>query len=412
MITLGKSIRSNFPIFSHFEKERLVYLDSAATSLKPQCVLDAMRAYYEEYSMNVHRGAYALAGRAESAYEDARARIARFIGADDPREIVFTRNATEAINVIARSWAGHALDTGDGILLTEMEHHANIVPWQEIAREKGFKLFFLPFDVSSGELVWDPDTFAHFLKERSIKLVSLTHVSNVFGTINPVREIAMHAHEAGACIVVDASQSAPHGAVNVRELGADFLAFSGHKMFGPTGIGVLWARFDLLQRMPPFLTGGDMVLDVRWEESRFQDPPFRFEAGTPHIAGAIGLAAAADYVRNIGMDTICRHEESLLERGMELLRAIRGVSVLGPADVAKRSSVISFVMDGIHPHDVGSFLDERGIMIRAGDHCAKPLHRKLHIPASSRMSISLYTDTDDIERACGAVRDMQEQFSR
>lgn len=408
---LGKNIREEFPIYARHEGGRgLCYLDSAATSLKPALVIEAVRRYYEEYSTNVHRAAYALAEQATEEYEQTRRLIAEFIGAQRPEEIVFVRNATEAFNLLAASYGGYFLKEGEGILLTEMEHHSNLVPWQELARRKNVRLHFLAVDVESGELLWEPSAFIKFLRERTVKLVSLTHASNVLGTINPVAEIARLAHEAGAMVVVDGAQSTPHMPVNVQDLGADFFAFSGHKMLGPTGIGVLWGRHELLQKMPPFLTGGHMIEDVWLDRAVYAAPPARFEAGTPHIAGAIGLGAAVQYLSGLGMDSVREHEKTLLIFAMERLATIPGVNILGPQDVELRSGVIAFTIEGVHPHDIGSFLDEQGVMIRAGDHCARPLHKKFKIPASCRVSFSVYNDTDDIDRAVSALQQMIKTF--
>jgi len=411
---LGKVIRKNFPIFGRAGADApapdLVYLDSAATSLKPRAVIDAIRRYYEKYSANVHRGVYLWSEQASAEYEKARESIARLIGAARKEEIVFVRNATEALNLLAASWAGIFLREGEGILLSEMEHHANLVPWQEISRKKNLRLFFLPFDGEKGELAWEPDTFVRFLKERNIRLISLVHISNVFGTINPIADIAALAHEAGATVIVDAAQSVPHIPVNVQELGADFAVFSGHKMLGPTGIGVLWGRYELLGKMPPYQTGGEMIQDVMLDRATYQDPPLRFEAGTPHIAGAIGLGAAVEYLESIGMENIRNHEKDLLAYAREQLSIIPGMRILGPEDIEKRSGVIAFTIDGIHPHDVGSFLDEQGIMIRVGDHCAKPLHKKLKIPASCRMSFYIYNTREDIDAAVAALASMARMF--
>ncbi len=408
---LGKEIREHFPMYANSaDPVGLCYLDSGATSLKPVAVIDAIRGYYGEYSANVHRAAYALAERATGAYEDARGAIASFIGASRPEEIVFTRNATEAFNLIAASYAGHFLAEGEGILLSEMEHHANLIPWHELARTKNLRLFFLPFGAATGELEWDAANFVRFLKERKIKLVSLTQVSNVLGTINPIAAIAQKAHEAGAVIAVDGAQAVPHVPVDVQELGVDFFAFSGHKMLGPTGIGVLWGRYDLLEKMPPYQTGSDMIQDVYLDRSTFRPPPARYEAGTPHIAGAIGLGAAVKYLSELGMERVRGHEKMLLGFGMEKLAAIPGVRILGAQDQERRSGALAFVVEGAHPHDVGSFCADEGVLIRVGDHCARPLHQKLKIPASCRMSISVYNDTDDVERLAEALQKMIKVF--
>ncbi len=398
---LGKDIQGDFPIYEHAAREGrdFVYLDSAATSLKPRRVIDAVSRYYSEYSANVHRGVYSIAEKATQEFEAARDAVAGFIAAPRREEVIFTKGATEALNLLVASYARHFLREGEGILLTEMEHHANLVPWQQVAKERKLRLHFLSFDPATGELVWDAENFPKFLRERNIKIISLTHVSNVFGTINPVKEIAARAHEAGAIVVVDGAQAVPHLPVNVAELGADFYVFSGHKMLGPTGIGVLWGRYELLEKMPPFLTGGEMIEDVHWEYSTFQPPPLKFEAGTPHIAGAIGLGEAVRYLQEIGMEDVRAHEKELIGYALEKLEKVSGFSLLGPRDVQKRSGMITFTIEGIHPHDIGSLLDEKGVMIRSGDHCARPLHKKLKIPASARMSFYLYNDRNDIDRA-------------
>ncbi len=408
---LGKEIRKDFPIYSrHSGAGGLCYLDSASTSLKPAMVIETMKRYYEDYSTNVHRAAYTLAERATEEYEEARRLIAEFIGASRPEEVVFVRGATEAFNLLAHSFGGHFLKEGEGILLSEMEHHSNLIPWQELARKKGLRLHFLPVDFVSGNLLWEPQTFVRFLKERNIKLLSLTHVSNVLGTINPIAEIVALAHEAGAVVAVDGAQSAPHLPVNVQELGADFFAFSGHKMLGPTGIGVLWGRYELLEKMPPFITGGHMIEDVYLDRATYASPPHRFEAGTPHVAGVIGLGAAVKYLSALGMDAVRAHEKKLLVYAREQLGGVPGIAFLGPENVEERSGVLSFTIAGIHPHDIGSFCDEKGVMIRVGDHCARPLHKKLKIPASCRASFSVYNDTDDIGRLVGALKQMISAF--
>ncbi|MFY9463257.1 MAG: SufS family cysteine desulfurase [Candidatus Sungiibacteriota bacterium] len=410
-MALGKNIRKDFPIYGNSKDPAgLCYLDSGATSLKPAAVIDALRGYYEEYSTNVHRAAYPLAERATQEYEDARSAISAFIGASRPEEIVFTRNTTEAFNLIAASYAGHFLKEGEGILLSEMEHHANLIPWHTLARTKNLRLFFLPFSAETGELEWDADNFVKFLKERKIKLVSLTQVSNVLGTINPIAAIAAKVHEAGAIVVVDGAQSAPHISVDVQKLGADFFTFSGHKMLGPTGIGVLYGRYDLLEKMPPYQTGSDMIQDVYLDRSTFRAPPLRFEAGTPHIAGTIGLGGAVKYLSDLGMERVREHEKMLLDFGIKKLSAISGMRILGTRDVEKRSGALAFVVEGMHPHDVGSFCADLGVLIRVGDHCARPLHQKLKIPASCRMSISVYNDTDDVERLVEVLRKMIKVF--
>lgn len=410
MKKLGFSIRKDFPIFARHKGDPFVYLDSAATSLKPTRMLDAMAEYYESYSANVSRGVYEMAERATSAYEESRGVVGNFIGANRPEEIVFVRNATEAMNLLAASFGSLILREGDGVLLSEMEHHANLIPWQQLAKQRKCILHFLPFNIQTGELEWDSETFSSFLKERKIKIVSLIHSSNVLGTINPIQEIAARAHGAGAYMIVDGAQSITHMPIDVNNLGADFLVFSGHKLLGPTGIGVLWGRYELLDRMQSYQTGGEMIQDVSLKTSTFKDPPHRFEAGTPHIAGAIGLAEAICYMQEIGMQSIREHEKDILSYAWGELIKIKGIHLFGPNVIEKRSGVISFMIDGIHPHDVGSFVAQDGIMIRVGDHCAKPLHKKLGITASSRISVSLYNDRDDIDAAVESLKKMIKTF--
>ena len=411
MLKLGTEIREDFPIYKrHASDDSFVYLDSAATALKPRQMIDAMHEYYESYSVNIMRGIYPMSERATSEYDNARVAVQRLLHAPRAEEVVFVRNATEALNLIAASFGNLVLNEGDGVLLSEMEHHANLIPWQQIAKQKKCILHFLPVNVDTGELEWDEASFVSFLKERKIKVVSLVHVSNVLGTINPIKKIAALAHEAGAYMAVDAAQSIVHMPIDVTDLGVDFLVFSGHKLFGPTGIGVLWARFELLSRMPPYQTGGEMIMDVNLKTSTFQEPPYRFEAGTPHIAGAIGLTAAIRYIESIGLDHVREHDKEMLAYAWERLSAVKGIHLWGPKDVERRSGAIAFVFDGIHPHDVGSFLAEDGIMIRVGDHCAKPLHKKFGVTASSRMSMSIYNDRDDIDMAIAAIKRMVKEF--
>ncbi len=409
MPLLGSHKRKDFPIFARRQGAPFVYLDSGATSLKPKRVLDAMNEYHESYSANVSRGVYEMAEQATNAYEDARATTSHFIGGK-PEEVVFVRNATEAMNLLVTSFGGLILREGDGVLLSEMEHHANLIPWQQLSKQKKCILHFLPFNIESGELEWDEEMFSSFLKERKIKIISLIHSSNVLGTINPIKEIAERAHDAGVYMIVDAAQSITHMPIDVKDIGADFLVFSGHKLFGPTGIGVLWGRYELLDRMQPYQSGGEMIQDVNLKTSTFADPPHRFEAGTPHIAGAIGLGEATRYMQDIGMSAIRAHEKELLAYAWEKLSHIKGIHLFGPNDIEKRSGVISFVINGIHPHDVGSFVAQDGIMIRVGDHCAKPLHKKLGITASSRVSVSIYNDHDDIDALFLSLEKMVKAF--
>ncbi len=391
----ARQIKSDFPILSReFQPGvSLVYLDSAATSQKPRSVIDAMNDYYQQYNANVHRGIHKLSEESTSAYEGARERIARFINAPDPATIIFVRNTTEALNLVAYSWGRRNIQKGDEILLTEMEHHSNIVPWQLLAEENGASIRYIPF-TDTGLL--DMNRLPELLTERT-KLVCFASMSNVFGTINPSQEIIQAAHSVGALTVVDAAQSVPHLPVDIQELDCDFLAFSGHKMCGPTGIGVLYGKRDLLEEMPPFLGGGDMIRRVRFEGSTWNDLPWKFEAGTPSIAEGIGLGAAVDYLSQFGMDNIHAYEQFITGYALEALSEVRGLRVLGPP-VGQKGGVAAFTLDGLHPHDVSQILDEDGIAIRAGHHCAMPLHNKLSIPASARASFYLYTTTDDIDR--------------
>ncbi|MEJ5203686.1 MAG: cysteine desulfurase, partial [Anaerolineales bacterium] len=387
-------IRADFPILEREVRPgiRLVYLDSTATSQKPAVVIKVMDEFYRKMNANIHRGVHTLAEEATAAYEEARQRIANFIGAKHAREIIFTRNATEAINLVAYSWGRKFLQPGDVIILTEMEHHSNLVPWQILAEERSLRLEFIP--VTADGLL-DMGTFNELL-ELQPKLVAFTAMSNVLGTINPAKEIIQLAHQAGALTLVDGAQSVPHLPVNVQELDVDFLAFSGHKMCGPTGIGVLYGRERLLHTMPPFLGGGDMIRKVYLRSFAPNELPHKFEAGTPAIAEAIGLGAAVGYLENIGMDKIKAHEHELIAYALECLSEIPGLTVLGPpAD--KKGGVASFSISGIHPHDVAQILDRYGIAVRAGHHCAMPLHDKFNLPATTRASFYLYNTKEEID---------------
>jgi cysteine desulfurase / selenocysteine lyase len=388
-----KRIRADFPILKRQTKPGipLVYLDSAASSQKPDSVIDAMSDYYRNHHANIHRGVHTLAEEATSMYEAARGKVAAFLHAL-PKEIIFTRNATEAINLIAQSWAGTFLRAGDRILLTEMEHHSNLVPWQILAKARDLQLDFIPL-TAGGEL--DLEAFEQCLTAEP-KLVALTQMSNVLGTIVPIREVTRAAHRAGALVAVDAAQSAPHLAIDVRELDVDFMAVSAHKMCGPTGIGALYGRLSLLREMPPFLGGGDMIRKVDWRTFEPNDLPYTFEAGTPAIAEAVGWGAAVDYLQAVGLDAIHRHEVALAGYAMERLREIPGLKVLGP-ESGKRGGLVSFTLEGIHPHDIAQILDSRGIAVRAGHHCAMPLHVKLGLPATTRASFYLYTTFEEID---------------
>ena len=406
---LGARIRADFPLLGRLMNGKpLVYLDSAATSQKPRAVLDALLEYYQNYNANVHRGIYLIAEEATARYEGSRARLAAFLGAARPEEIVFTRGTTEAINLVASAWGRANIGPGDEIVLSVMEHHSNIVPWQLLAAERGARLRYIPV-TDDGRL--DLVAYERLLGPRT-KLVSITHQSNVLGTVNPVRIIAERAHGVGALILVDAAQSVPHQAVNVAALGADFLAFSGHKMLGPTGSGGLWARYELLEAMPPYHGGGEMIMKVELERSTFKDPPHKFEAGTPNIAGSIVLGVAADYLLGIGFDAIARAERELTAYGLRRLREVPGLMILGPQDTADRGGALAFTMDVVHPHDIAQVLDQDGIAIRAGHHCAEPLHRRFNIAASARASLQIYNTREDIDALIAGLHKVNRLFGR
>jgi cysteine desulfurase/selenocysteine lyase len=388
-------VKKDFPILDRdMGGHRLVFLDSAASSQKPRAVLDAMDHYYATTHANVHRGVYTIAEEATQAYEAVRSKVARFIGAPSPRGVVFTKNATEAINLVAHSYGRGCLAEGQAVLLTEMEHHANLVPWMMLREERGVELRFLAVD-DQGRLVLDD------LDRQldGVGLVSVTAMSNVLGTLNPVARIAAAAHAAGAVVVVDAAQSVPHAPTDVAALGCDFLAFSAHKMCGPTGIGVLWGREDLLEAMPAFLGGGEMIRDVRLDRWIPNEIPWKFEAGTPPIAEAIGLGAAIDYLSDLGMDCVRAHETALTGYALAVLRERHGddLRILGPPDPCDRGGVISFTYRDVHPHDLSQVLDSAGVCIRAGHHCAKPLMRRFGVGATARASFYIYNDDADVQ---------------
>jgi cysteine desulfurase/selenocysteine lyase len=402
-----RRLRGDFPILSTSVDGRpLVYLDSAATSLKPQVVISAADAYYREYGVNIHRGIYQLSERATAAYEDARAKVARFINAPSASEIVFVRNATEAINLVAFSWGRRNIGRSDTIVLTEMEHHSNLVPWQILVQEKDGDLEFVPVEEDGTLRIAVYEALLHLQP----KLVAFTHSSNVLGTINPVRELTEMAHAAGAMVLVDGAQAVPHLPVDVQEIGADFYVFSGHKMLGPTGSGALWARRELLEEMPPFLTGGDMIREVHLRRSEWNDVPHKFEAGTPDIAAAIGLGVAAEYLAAVGMEAVRAHERELVRHALEVLpREVPGIELYGPpADL--RGGVVSFNLPGIHAHDVAQILDSRGICVRAGHHCAMPLHETLDLAASARASFGVYTLPEEIDALAAGLGEVVRVF--
>ncbi len=394
--TLAREVRPGVP---------LTYLDSTATAQKPRAVLEAMDAFYRRHNANIHRGIHTLAEEATAAYEGAREKIAAFINAPEAAQVIFTRNTTESINLVAYTWARANLKAGDLIVLTEMEHHSNLVPWQMLAAERGVELAFIPV---TAEGLLDMAAYARLL-EREPKLVAFTHMSNVLGTINPAGEMIAAARAAGAITLLDAAQSVPHLPVDVQALEVDFLAFSAHKMLGPTGIGALYGRRDLLEAMPPFLGGGDMIKRVDLDGFRANDLPHKFEAGTPAIAEAVGFGAAVDYLRAVGMEAILAHEQELTAYALERLAAVPGVRIIGPR-AEKRGGVIAFVLEGVHPHDVAQILDGEGVAVRAGHHCAQPLHLCFNLPATTRASFYLYNTRDDVERLVKALAKVKEIF--
>lgn len=400
-------LRKDFPVLERQVRPGvpLVYLDSTATSQKPLDVIDVMDQYYRLSNANIHRGIHVLAEEATAAYEKSREKVAKFINAPSPRQIIFTRNTTEAINLVAYAWARKNLRSGDIVLLTEMEHHSNLVPWHILASEIGIGLEFIEV---TDEGLLDLEDFYRKL-ELKPKLVSFTQMSNVLGTINPAKEIIRAAHHVGAITLVDGAQSVPHFAVDVQELDADFLAFSGHKMCGPTGIGVLYGKRDILENMSPFLGGGDMIKRVHLKSYIPNEIPYKFEAGTPAIAEAIGLGAAVDYLNKIGMDAIASHEHQLVEYALDTLNQVDGLRIYGPG-VDNKGGVVSFTLEGVHPHDISQILDEYGIAIRAGHHCAMPLHEKYQLTATARASFYLYNTFEEIDMLAQAIYRVKEIF--
>lgn len=401
------SIRDDFPVLKREIRPNvpLVYLDSTATSQKPEQVLRAMDEYYGKNNANIHRGVHTLAEEATEMYESSRQRIASFINAAHARELIYTRNATESINLVAQTWGRSNLSAGDVIILTEMEHHSNLVPWQMLAAEKNLRLEFIPV---GGDYLLDLDTFHELLKLQP-KLVAFTHMSNVLGTINPAAEIIRLAHAAGALTLVDGAQSVPHFHVDVQDLDADFMAFSAHKMCGPTGIGILYGKQALLEAMPPFMGGGDMIRKVHLRTFTPNELPYKFEAGTPAIAEAVGFGAAVDYLNSVGMDWIASHEREITAYGLERLSEIPGLKVFGP-ELQHKGGVISFTMNGVHPHDVAQILDQEGVAVRAGHHCAMPLHDKFNLPATTRASFYLYSTLEDVDHLAKGLGDVIRVF--
>jgi cysteine desulfurase/selenocysteine lyase len=399
------AVRRDFPILGRtVHGKRLVYLDNGATSQKPQAVIDAVTRYYEEENSNIHRGVHYLSEQATAAYEAARAKVQRFINAAHAEEIIFVRGTTEAINLAAQSYGRSALKAGDQVIISAMEHHSNIVPWQMLCEQTGARLRVVPIN-HDGDLVLDE--YRRMLTDRT-KLVSVTHISNALGTIVPVKEIVTAAHERGIPVMLDGAQAVPHLKVDVQDLGCDFYAFSGHKMFAPTGIGVLYGRRELLESMPPYQGGGDMISLVTFEKTHYNVLPYKFEAGTPHIAGGIGLGAAVDYLEALPWEQVMAHEEDLLSYASEELDHISGLKIIGTAQ--RKAGVVSFVFSQIHAHDVGTILDQEGVAVRAGHHCAMPVMQRFGVPATTRASFALYNTREEIDALTGAVRKVLKVF--
>ncbi|MBI4144735.1 cysteine desulfurase [Candidatus Woesearchaeota archaeon] len=391
--------KNDFPIL-----KKGVYLDSAATSQKPASVIKALDKFYKTSNANVHRGVYELSAKATEQYEGARKKVAQFINAK-PWETVFVRNATEAVNLVARSWGEANVQRGDAILATVMEHHSNLVPWQQLAKRTGAKLGYIP--LKDGEL--DMGAALQLLSKRP-KLLAVTHVSNVLGTINPIKELITMCHSVGCLVLVDACQSIPHMAIDVKQLDCDFLVFSGHKLFGPTGIGVLYAKEDLLNAMPPFLSGGDMIKEVSLVGASWNDIPWKFEAGTPAVAEAVALGAAVDYLSKIGMENIAKHDHDLIAYALEKLQQVPGITIYGPKDANKRCGVIAFNLGDIHSHDLATVLDQHDVAVRSGHHCCMPLIGQLNVTATARMSVALYNTTEDIDALVNALQECRKVF--
>lgn len=403
------TIRAEFPILHqmHHDQVPLIYLDNAASSQKPRLVIDALDDYYRRYNANVHRGVHKLSEAATEAYEGARVKIKKFINAGSKREVIFTRGTTESINLVAQTWGRANLKPGDVVISSAMEHHSNIVPWQILAQEKGFTIKYLPV---TGTGVLDLDVLRGWLADGNVRLVTVMHVSNVLGTVNPVAEMAKLAHEAGALILVDGAQSIPHMPIDVQSLDVDFFAFSGHKMVGPTGIGILYGKRHLLEAMPPWMGGGDMISRVRLDGSTWNDLPYKFEAGTPIIAGAIGLGFAVDYLSSLGMEAVHTYEQQLTAYALDRLAEVPGLTVYGP-DASQKGAVAAFSYGTIHPHDIAQMLDADGIAVRAGHHCAMPLHDQLGCGATARASFYIYNTTAEIDALIEALYKVKQAFS-
>lgn len=402
-------IRQDFPILQQqVNGKPLIYLDSTASSQKPLCVIEAMNTYYREYHANVHRGIYQISEKASEAYETARKKVGRFINARSWREVIFTRNATESINLVAYSWGLSNLKAGDVILTSEMEHHANLIPWQQLAARTGATVKYIPVD-EHGYL--DMATFDAWLTP-AVKLVAITQMSNVLGTVTPVGEIVQKAHAVGALVLLDGAQAVPHMPTDVQAFECDFLAFSGHKMLGPTGIGVLWARKEILADMPPFLTGGDMIKKVTFDGCEWNELPWKFEAGTPAIAEVVGLGAAVDYLNEIGMHNVRLHEIELTTYAFDRLSQVEGIRIYGPHDPTARGGAVAFTLGDIHPHDIAAVLDGEGICVRAGHHCAMPLHDKFGLQATARASFYVYNTPQEVDRLAEGLDKTRELLGR
>lgn len=399
-------VRADFPILSRkIHGKPLVYLDSAATTQKPQAVIDALIHYYTDENSNIHRGVHTLSEEATASYEESRATVQRFLNAADPREIIFVRGATEGINLVAQTWGRANIRTGDEIVISAMEHHSNIVPWQILCEQQGANLRIAPVN-DAGELLLDE--FEKLLGPKT-KLVAMSHVSNALGTVNPVRKIVEAARRVNARVLLDGAQAVPHMPVDVRAIDCDFYAFSGHKIYAPTGIGILYGKAELLEAMPPYQGGGDMISSVTFEKTLYNRLPYKFEAGTPHVSGAIGLGAAIDYVNSVGLDRITRHEKQVLTYGTTRLLEIPGLRLVGTAK--EKEGILSFVLEGVHPHDVGTILDQEGIAIRTGHHCAQPLMERFGVPATARASLALYNTVEEMDALVRGIEKVREVFA-
>jgi cysteine desulfurase/selenocysteine lyase len=399
-------VRADFPILARkIHNKPLVYLDNAATTQKPQAVIDALIYYYTAQNSNIHRGVHTLSEEATASYEESRATVQRFLKAADPREIIFVRGATEGINLVAQTWGRANIRSGDEIVISAMEHHSNIVPWQILCEQQGANLRVAPVN-DAGELLFDE--FEKLLGPKT-KLVAMSHVSNALGTVNPVRKIVEAARRVNARVLLDGAQAVPHMPVDARAIDCDFYAFSGHKIYAPTGIGILYGKAELLEAMPPYQGGGDMISSVTFEKTLYNRLPYKFEAGTPHVSGAIGLGAALDYVNSVGLDRIARHEKQVLAYGTKRLLEIPGLRLIGTAK--EKEGILSFVLEGIHPHDVGTILDQEGIAIRTGHHCAQPLMERFGVPATARASLALYNTVEEMDALVRGIEKVREVFA-